>query len=58
MLNAWSPASDRLAFASNRGGSFDVYIMKSDGSRVTRVTDNLAHDADPAWGIARGGNDN
>ena len=48
------PSGNRLAFASNRDGDFDVYLMKRDGSHVTRLTDHPAFDGDPSWGIARG----
>jgi Tol biopolymer transport system component len=40
---AWSPDGRRLAFVSNREGSYRVYVMNADGSgqrRVQRVTDN------------------
>jgi len=41
-LPAWSPDGDYIAFASNRDQllerDYDLYIMKADGTRVTRLT--------------------
>jgi TolB protein len=47
---AWSPDGKRIAFASDREGSFDIYVMSSeDGSEVRQLTQNDWADADPAW---------
>jgi TolB protein len=55
----WAPHGKRIAFASTRADSdpgscgdncnYEIYVMKADGSGVTRLTDNPAHDWDPAW---------
>ena len=34
---AWSPDGTRIAFASDRDGPLDLYIMNADGSNVVRV---------------------
>lgn len=34
----WSPAGDWIVFASNRGGSNDLYVMRPDGSDVRSIT--------------------
>ena len=39
----------RIAFASNRDGDLDIYIMNSDGSDQTRLTNHSANDSNPAW---------
>ena len=39
----------RIAFASDRGGNFDVYTMGSDGSAVTQLTSSSAADTEPDW---------
>ncbi len=30
----WSPTADRIAFASNRDGAFNVYVVAADGDRL------------------------
>lgn len=39
----------RIAFTSNRSGNNDVYVMNTDGSGVTNLTNNPANDYDPYW---------
>ena len=46
---AWSPDGQRIAFASNRDGNSEIYVMNADGSAPTRLTNNPADDLDPAW---------
>lgn len=46
---AWSPDGRRLAFAWNRNGNMDLYLMAADGSDVQRLTDHLALDSGPVW---------
>jgi hypothetical protein len=46
---AWSADSARIAFASNRDGNFQIYVMNSDGSGQTRLTNNGAHESSPVW---------
>lgn len=36
----WSPDGNRLAFGSDRGGTFDLYTMAPDGSDVRQLTDH------------------
>jgi Tol biopolymer transport system component len=45
---AWSPDGMRLAFASNRGGSYDIYVANADGSAVRRLS-RLGNSFNPAW---------
>jgi len=40
----WSHDGKHIAFASNRHGNFDVFIMSSDGGNATRLTYNSAKD--------------
>lgn len=46
---AWSPDGTRIAFASNRDGDFDIYVMKPDGSEVIQLTDDPSWDDEPSW---------
>ena len=38
-----------IAFASNRDGNFEIYVMNPDGSGQTNITNNPASDNYPAW---------
>jgi TolB protein len=46
---AWSPDGDRLAFASNRDGNWEIYVMNRDGSGEVRFTQHFAQDWQPTW---------
>ena len=48
---AWSPDGSRLAFASNRGGSLDIWVMNRDGSGMTNLTPNTPQSMEgrPTW---------
>jgi len=39
----------KIAFASDRSGNYDIYVMNEDGTGVTRLTRNAAVDWDPTW---------
>ena len=45
----WSPDGRRIAFKSNRGGSYNLYVMDADGRNVARLTDHGGNDHDPSW---------
>ncbi len=38
-----------IAFHSNRDGNWNIYVMNSDGTGQTRLTDNPAADSWPSW---------
>jgi Tol biopolymer transport system component len=46
---AWSPDGTRIAFASNRDGDSDIYVMDADGGNVQQLTDDPAWDGNTAW---------
>jgi Tol biopolymer transport system component len=46
---AWSPDGSRIAFASKRAGSFDVYVMNADGTGTRRLTRASADEGHPTW---------
>jgi Tol biopolymer transport system component len=46
---AWNQATQRIAFASNRGGNFDVYVMSFDGQNVLSRTNDPDEDRFPSW---------
>jgi hypothetical protein len=39
----------KIAFASDRAGNMDIYVMNPDGSGLVRVTDDPAEDTHPTW---------
>jgi TolB protein len=48
-LDSWSPDGKKIAFVSNRAGTYEIYVMKANGSGVTQVTHGPeAHRA--SWG--------
>ena len=42
-------AVSKIAFHSNRDGNWEIYVMNSDGTNQTRLTDNPAEDSNVAW---------
>jgi Tol biopolymer transport system component len=48
-LPAWSPDGKLIAFESDRGGEFKIYVMKADGSEQHRVSSQPGADGHPAW---------
>ena len=45
----WSPDGRRIAFKSDRSGSYNLYLMDADGTNVRRLTEHGAADHDPTW---------
>lgn len=43
------PPEQRIAFVSDRGGSPDIWTMKTDGSAAKQVTNDSADDQIPSW---------
>lgn len=50
---SWSPDGKHIVLSSDINGSYDIFIARSDGSRVQRVTSSDADEVGPAW-YARG----
>ncbi len=46
---ALSPDRTRIAFSSNRGGSYDLYLMDADGGSPRRLTTDPGIEGEPAW---------
>lgn len=46
---ALSPDGKQLAFASNRNGYWDLYVLELATGEITRLTDSLEYDASPSW---------
>jgi Tol biopolymer transport system component len=48
-LDSWSPGGKKIAFASNRTGTYEFYVVTANGSGVTQLTcGSEAHFA--SWG--------
>lgn len=47
----WSPDGKKIAFSSDRGDDYDfnIYVMNSDGTDVTQVTDAPGDEAETKW---------
>lgn len=47
---SWSPDGTTIAFASNRGGNQDIWLMNADGSNPRNVTaSSTAEEGNPEW---------
>ena len=46
---ALSPDGKRVAFASNRGGQWDLYVLELGTGEVRQVTDTQPYEASPSW---------
>jgi Tol biopolymer transport system component len=45
----WSPDGGRIAFVSDAGGDWNIWVMNGDGGQRRRVTDTPGIDRNPAW---------
>lgn len=46
---AFPGKNGKIAFASNRDGDYEIYLMNPDGSGQTPLTSNTINDQAPAW---------
>ncbi len=46
---AWSPDGEWIAFASDRKGSPDIWIVKPDGQGLEQLTNSSAFESSPCW---------
>lgn len=46
---AWAPSQDRIAYASNESGNFELYIANLDGTGAVKLTNTPDDELRPAW---------
>src|SRR6266436_5658660 len=49
MMPVFSPDGRKVAFSSNRHGSYDIFIVSTQGGRPTRLTFDSADDYVTGW---------
>ena len=49
VMPSYSPDNTRIAFTSDRGGSWDVYIMSAEGGQAVQITSEMTHELHPTW---------
>jgi TolB protein len=49
VMPAFSPTGGRVAFASDRAGSWDLYVMNRSGGQAVQLTGSDAHELHPSW---------
>jgi len=45
----WSPDGTQIVFVSDRDGNSEIYIMNSDGTKISRLTNHQAVDTLASW---------
>lgn len=45
----WSPDGHSIAYATDRTGNGDIYVIDADGRKKVRLTSSAASDIDPSW---------
>ncbi len=45
----WSPDGQKIAFAAEKDGNWDIFYMNTDGTDITRLTAHPAEDVYPSW---------
>jgi len=46
---AWSPLGDKIAYASNINGNWDIWIMDSKGGNQIQLTSSPSDEIEPTW---------
>lgn len=44
-----SPDGSQLAYTSNRGGQWDLYILNMESGEISRLTQTFEYESSPAW---------
>jgi Tol biopolymer transport system component len=51
---SFTPSGLKIAFASDRDGNREIYVMGADGTDETRITDTSSDELFPTWTASRG----
>ena len=46
---AWAPSQDKIAFAWDESGNYELYVANVDGSGLVRLTNTPENELRPAW---------
>jgi len=46
---SWSPDGSKIAFSSDRTGSFQIYTMNANGGSQLRITHTTTKEMYPSW---------
>jgi Tol biopolymer transport system component len=46
---SWSPDGTKILYHDDRAGSFDIWVMDSNGSNMTQLVDNPLSQGFPVW---------
>ena len=49
VMPAVSPDGSRIAFASDRSGSWDLFLMNADGGQAVQLSSDASHELHPTW---------
>jgi TolB protein len=49
VMPALSPDASRIAFCSNRGGWWNLYVMSTSGGQAVQLSTGSTHDLHPSW---------
>ena len=49
VLQTFASVNGKIAFTSDRDGNYEIYVMGSDGSNQTRLTNNQSDESNPAF---------
>lgn len=48
-LPVWSPNGDRIAYVSNKTGSYNIWVFNLSDKTHRQITENPSFDTDPTW---------
>jgi len=49
VMPKFSPDGKRVAFASNRSGNWDLFVMPASGGKAVQITTESSHELHPSW---------